>query len=186
MAERLQASTAARRRCRSTGPIARRLRESPRAPDAAGSCITCHAVAALLQARERVLNSNCTPAPARGATSRVTHVARAIGRRKELSGVGFERERDAEIAFRRTRAAAASGQERRSAASGVRRIGDEAFRRRSDGRTLQRPPPLIRIFRPPSAVLSMSTDGRRSARRRSPPRGRRAGAHGQRPRSVPD
>ena len=38
-----------------------------------------------------------------------------------------------------------------------------------EGRTLQRPPPLIRIFRPPSRVRSRSRRGVRRGRRRGPP-----------------
>ena len=108
----------------------------------------------------------------------VAHVARPIRFREQLAGLFLERERDVQVVFEEARAA--RGAATTCSMPRMRCAGESVTKRsgaRTDGRMLQRPPPLMRIFRPPSGVRSMSRtsaprDAAKSRRRGPRPRRR--------------
>ena len=98
-----------------------------------------------------------TPFVARERHQRVAHVAGAIGSRETACRIPLRAPAECRGRLRRRRAVRAAAT---SAASPRSRCVGESVTKRSgaatDGSTLQRPPPLMRILRPPSLVRSIS------------------------------
>ena len=113
-------------------------------------------------ARER--GDGCAELEAHTAAPRqrdepVAHVARAVRPREQLARLAFERQREADLVLEE----APLGRERPGPKHPAKQGAGESVTNRSgamtEGRMLQRPPPLIRILRPPSAVRSSTTTG---------------------------
>ena len=116
------------------------------------------AAVARARARDQRIQQEPRAPPRREREQPVAHVARAVRRRERASPTPAPRRAAAPARSRRTRSARRSGHERSILRSG---LGDESVTKRDSstrvGRMLQRPPPLMRIFRPPSRVRSRST-----------------------------
>jgi len=99
----------------------------------------------------------CTPLDLGVRQQSIADVARFMRRGEDLEVLGLVHEQNAEVLLKEL--ALLSERHERSILRIV--FTDESVTKRTSstcvGKTLQRPPPLMRIFRPPSRVLSSST-----------------------------
>ena len=93
---------------------------------------------------------------ARERHQRVAHVAGAIRLWKEFARFLFEHQRNPEVVFEESALFVQRRRLQHRAQQMLRRIRDEVLGVATDGNTLHRPPPLIRILWPPSLVRSIS------------------------------
>ena len=161
VAEALERCAARRRRCRCWAPRGRRSRRSPRRPRAASppSSSIRQPASAGDDVGDAARSMHDRRAPrAREREQPIAHVARAAARRGRASPTRSPR--PAGCRASRSKKAICSRERPRAddlAQRVGRRVGDEARSRRARaGSMLQRPPPLMRILRPPSAVRSRS------------------------------
>ena len=115
------------------------------------------AVVAGARSGDRRVRQEPGAAPRRQRQQAVAHVARAVRRGKELGRLLLLDQRQAELALEEGDLLGERPRAEDLAQRVGRRVGDEARSSTRAGRMLQRPPPLIRIFRPPSAVRSSSS-----------------------------
>jgi hypothetical protein len=86
----------------------------------------------------------------------VAHVTRPVRNRELLAAVGFQLEWHADVAFKKLSLSSQRPRTEESLDEGGGESVTKRFGSSVSGSTWQRPPPLIRILRPPSAVLSIS------------------------------